>query len=59
LNLHFLSRERKRKQKKPPVSRFFLRVIEGSERVGTRFAQTADTLFAAPSTMLGAGQREA
>jgi hypothetical protein len=59
--LHFLSREKKTKQKKTPVSRFFLRVANtvgargnspavGKLRQSTRF-------FPPASSMLGAGQR--
>jgi len=61
-SVHFLSRERKRNQKKAPVPRFFLRVAasvgaRGNSPACGGLKQSAHFLPTAPS-MLGAGQRE-
>jgi len=66
LIVHFLSRERKRNQKKTPVSRWILRVPSAVGRAETppAFAKTAAGLkqvaasFSSADGMLGAGQRD-
>jgi hypothetical protein len=59
--VHFLSREKKTNQKKPPVSRFILRVAEAAGARGNspvyQRTQTVRALFPSASAMLGAGQR--
>jgi hypothetical protein len=63
--LHFLSRERKRKQSRQGVTGFKRPCPASScastrrpEHAETRFAQTVRALYPAPTPMLGAGQRE-
>ena len=57
--VHFLSRERKRNQKKPPVPRSLLRVgtADGARRNSLALRQ-ADALIPSAPPMLGAAQRE-
>ena len=59
ISVHFLSRERKRNQKKPPVPRSLLRVgtADGARRNSLALRQ-ADALIPSAPPMLGAAQRE-
>jgi hypothetical protein len=61
LFLHFLSREKKTKQKKTPVSRFSLRVATSAGARGNSPAvcelRQSARFFPPASPMLGAGQR--
>jgi len=59
LSLHFLSRDKKTKQKKTPVPRFILRVVAVAGARGNSLSLRQSAHFIPPTPpMLGAGQWE-